>query len=216
MKRPNQTVYRMSNIDSLTFDLTDCQVMEQSESQRAWLSSSGVAHLLRLTPGPPWRSFDLTNLAAATEFCTQDSAKLGGVVLSTEVASAAGVELLQGLFKYRDPVRPGSPGMYFVGILWIPFRDCCYQLNIEARETGITGARDVVALLSLGVENPQWELVKGSLHSPSDDEQYDTLFDHPLSKVRKRVREVRATLQFNSNIQSLTPFRVRKWWHGWR
>jgi hypothetical protein len=206
----------MPNIDAVTFDLTNCELMEQSETRRAWLSSSGVAHLLRLTPRPPWGSFDLTNPAAGSEYCRQDSAKLGGVVLSTEVTSAAGVELMQGLFKYRDPLRPDSPGRYFVGILWIPFRDCCYQLNIEARETGITGARDALAMLTFGVNDPRWALIKDSLHSPSDDEQFDTLLDHPLSKVRKRMRHVRATLQFDSSVQSLAPFRVRKWWHGWR
>ena len=32
-------------------------------------------------------------------------------------------------------------------------------------------------------------------------EQFDTLLEHPLSKVRKRMREVRATLQFDSSVQ---------------
>lgn len=209
----------MASIDSLTFDLSDCLLREQSESRRLWLNSSGVAHLLRFESCSPDWSFDLTDPAAAKEFCRRQSVSLGGVMLSAEVTTPAGIEALRGLFKYRDPIHPGSPAMYYVGILWLPFQECCFQINVEAMETGITGTRDVLAVLTEqdARTKPPLDRPEAALRSPSDDERYDELLpDHPLSKVRKRMTEVIGTLEFDASMQSLKLFRIRRGWRFWR
>jgi hypothetical protein len=224
----------MAGIESLTFDLTDCSLREQSESHRGWMNSAGVAHSLRFNPGPPDWPFDLTSPDAAAEFYRKQCAHNGGVMLAMEVTTAAGVEALRGLFKYRAPV-PRSLAMYYVGILWVPFRECNFQVNVEAMEAGTTGTREAAVML---IEGDRWpkppadtppvvlksaEELFARLGSapvrqlPSDDERHDASFPrHPLSQVRARLAEVVATARLDPGAGPLTPFRVRKGWRFWK
>lgn len=221
----------MVSIDSLTFDLTDCSLEEQSESHRGWMNATGVAHRLHFHPGPPNWPFDLTKPDAASEFYRQQCADNGGAMLSLGQMTIDGVEVLSGLFKYRAPI-PGSLAMYFVGILWVPFQECCFQINIEAMEVGPTGGREAAVML---IEKDSWPksdsppIVLKSVDElferigaapvrklPSDDERYDTSFpEHPLSKVRARLIEVAKTLSIDAHGESLNPFRARRGWRFW-
>jgi hypothetical protein len=107
----------MVSVNSVTFDLSDCILREQSEAELAWMNSACVAHRLCLHAGPPRWQFDFTTPSAAAEFYRQQAAENGGAMLSLDPVTAAGVEGLRGLFKYRAPV-PGSLAMYYVGIEW--------------------------------------------------------------------------------------------------
>lgn len=223
----------MVSINSLTFDLSDCSLREQTEKSRLWVNSSNVAHMLRFEPCSPDWPFDLTDSTAATEFYQRQSQDLGGVMLSLEVTTVAGAEALRGLFKYRAPTNIFA--MYYVGILWLPFQNCNFQINVEAIETGLTGARETFGVIiepdsspRLPPNTPPVPFVSAEesfrrLESapvcqwPSDSEQYDELFpDHPLSKVRRRITEVMATLEIDPNAKPLMPFRIRSGWRFWR
>ncbi len=221
----------MIGIESLTFDLTNCSLQEESESHRGWMDTNGVAHTLQFLAGPPKWPFDLTDPNAATAFYRQQCADNGGVMLAMEPAAVDGAEGLRGLFKYRAPV-PDSLAMYYVGILWLPFQPCSFQMNIEAMEAGTTGAREAAVML---IERDTWPeapqetepiLVNNAeelfarmaatsvRHLPSDDERYDASFpDHPLSLVRARLAEVIASLKLDPDTRALRPFRIRRgWW----
>lgn len=224
----------MTGIDSLTFDLTDCSLEEQSENHRGWMNSADVAHKLRFDRGPPDWPFDLTNPDEAAAFYRKQCADNGGTMLAMEVTTAAGAEWLCGLFKYRAPF-PGSLAMYYVGILWLPFQECQFQVNVEAMEAGTTGAREAAVML---IEGDQWPtpppdtppVVLNSAEElfeqlrtapirqlPSDDERYDSSFpDHPLSQVRARLAQVLASARLDLDAGRLTPFRVRRGRWFWR
>lgn len=224
----------MVSIDSLTFDLTNCSLEEQSENHRMWVNSVDVAHKLQFDIGPIDWPFDLTDSTAGAEYYRRQCEELGGAMLSLEVTMTAGVAALRGLFKYR---APNSIAMYYVGILWLPFQECRFQINVEAMETGLTGAREAVALIvdrdsfpSPSLDTPPLHFENGEVWEsfrppesvpghqwPSDNEQYDELLpNHPLSKVRRRLTEVMATLELDASAKSLTPFRIRRGWRFWR
>src|SRR5262249_28100652 len=133
-------------------------------------------------------------------------------------------EALSGLFKYRSPV-PDSLGMYYVGILWLPFRQCMFQLNVEANEAQPTGTREAAVMIIAGDSWPNqqaepipvanWQEAQEKSRAaavyqlPSDDAQYDRIFpDHPLSLVRVRLTEVISTARFDPNAKNLGSFRV--------
>lgn len=216
----------MAGIDSLTFDLADGSLREQSEVHRAWMTPDGVAHTLRYRPGPPEWPFDLTDPDAAAAFYGRQCAEFGGVMLSMDVLTADGVEALRGLFKYRAPV-PVNLAMYYVGILWLPFQGHNYQINIEAMETRTTGAREAAVML---IEGDAWPrpsedaepVVVASAEElltrlgsspvrqlPSDRETYDRSFpDHPLSRVRARMARAIASLRLDPAVRELEPYRV--------
>jgi hypothetical protein len=222
----------MVSIDSLTFDLSDCSLEEQSENHRMWVNSIGVAHKLQLDIGPIDWPFDPTDSTAGAEYYRRQCEELGGAMLSLEVTMTAGVEALRGLFKYRAPNRIA---MYYVGILWLPFQECRFQINVEAIETWMTGAREAYVFITEpdSRSNPPSDTPAVSLNSaeepvgqlwsapvpegPSDNERYDEVFPkHPLSNVRRRLTEVMATLELDASLKSLTPFRIRRGWRFWR
>ncbi len=128
-------------------------------------------------------------------------------------------------FKYRSPV-PGSLGMCYVGILWLPFEDCRFQVNVEALEMGTTGMREATVMI---IEGDKWpmepqdkipvitseeelqELYRKARvrRLPSDDPRYDASFpQHPLSLVRARLARVIATTRLGPDAQGLRPHRV--------
>lgn len=189
----------MVSIDAVTFDLSDCTLFDHSEHLRDWRSSAGVTHTLRLVAGaPPW-TFDLTDVNACAAFFGSQCASLGGKTLSIDVTTAGGFEALRGVFKYRAP-KPYDLGMAYVGILWIPFSDCYFQLNIESLERGTTGTRESMVTIM--------QSQSGDWPGSPDDELYDRAFpSHPLTEVRGRLHEVVRTLTFAASAEALEPFR---------
>lgn len=208
------------DIGALSFDLTDCSAKEDSPLRKSWLSANRVAHLLRFESNPVSWTFDLTSPDAATAFYRQQCEDNKGAMLSMEVSTQNGVEILRGLFKYRSPY-PDHPGMQYVGIIWIPFDDCNFQLNIEALEDGLPGERETAVMLLAGDswtanDAPPIKVASAAelfdkmnsapvLKLPSDDEGYDSRFPmHPFSRVRARMNQVTATLRIDPPLK---PFR---------
>src|SRR5665213_3067299 len=73
-----------------------------------------------------------------------------------QVITSDGIEALRGLFKYHAP-GPNRLAMAYIGILWLPFETCRFQINVEAMELGTTGMREAI-VMSLNRENsPQFE-----------------------------------------------------------
>jgi hypothetical protein len=219
----------MPNFYSIGFDLTGCTVREQSKNHRLWVSDESVAHLMRFVNEPANWPFDLRDPDAAACFYWNQCADNNGIMLSMQVITIDGVEALRGLFKYHAP-GPNRLAMAYIGILWLPFETCRFQINVEAMELGTTGTREAI-VMSLDRENwPQFEqlgdplvieteeqwnamyevaLKKPPRHLPSDDAKYDAGFpDHPLSKVRARLDKIVESLKFDASVKGLAPFRV--------
>jgi hypothetical protein len=218
----------MVSVDSLTFDLADCELVQQGDTERIWVSADHVAHRLKFDPGVIYWPFDLTDLDTARAFYRRECEQNRGVMLEMDLVTAAGVEGLAGVFKYRSPI-PGSLGMAYVGILWLPFRDCRFQVNVEAVEQGTTGMREATVMVIEGdkwpmepqaeipVINSQEELdalyaearEKPLKRLPSDDPKYDASFpQHPLALVRAGLGRVIATARLGPDARGLQPHRV--------
>jgi hypothetical protein len=130
----------MPRLESLTFDLGDCEQRRLSETVRLWIRSDHVAYCLKFNSGVIYWPFDLTDLSAAREFYRRECEENAGVMLEMDLVTVACAEALSGVFKYRSPM-PGSLGMMYVGILWLPFHNCWFQINVEALELGTTGRK---------------------------------------------------------------------------
>jgi len=215
----------MASVDSLTFDLTDCELVQQGETERIWVAPEHVAYRLKFDQGVIYWPFDLTDPEAAREFYRSECEQNAGVMLEMRAGTAAGAEALSGVFKYRSPV-PGSLGMAYVGILWLPFRDCRFQVNVEAVETGTTGVREATVMI---IEGDRWPMEPQAeipvitsqeeldalyrkarvRRLPSDDPKYDASFpQHPLSLVRSRLARVIATARLGPDACGLPPHRI--------
>jgi hypothetical protein len=220
----------MVTVNSLAFDLTDAKLVHRADDERIWIDAERVAHRLRFDRGPIHWPFDLTDLAAARDFYRRECEENAGVMLELDVVRAAGAEGLAGVFKYRSPVE-GSNGMAYVGILWLPFADCRYQVNVEAVELGATGLREAMVMV---IEKEKWPMepqaeipvitsqedldalyakarTRPPRRLPSDDPKYDASFaGHPLSLVRARLARVIATARLGPDAAGLRPYRTRQ------
>lgn len=227
----------MASLDSIKFDLTNCELAARQPGKKLWLNPASVATLLAFSKGPPDWPFDLTDVDGARKFYGAQCASAKGAMLSLDVTTLDNFEALRGVFKYRSPV-PESLAMMSVGIFWIPFDSCTFQINIEAVEQGTTGIReaavnvmepekypdpsvldrcpwpqadpDAEPVVVTDVEDMFARMRQAPLRPlPSDDVSFDPMFpEHPLSKVRGRMKVVADTLKIDKGwFQSLKPFR---------
>lgn len=225
----------MLTAESLRFDLADFELREDGVMRRGWINPDGVGQSVQFGSGAIDWPFDLTRLDEAREFYRGQCQANGGAMLAAEVVPIAGFEALGGVFKYRSP-EPSSLAMYYVAILWLPFRECWFQVNIEALERGATGVREALVMM---LHPESWPEAQGeptmlpagvdfATHArrtpvrplPSDEPRHDEKFPaHPLSLVRRRLGEVIATAHFEPAVaRNLRPFRLgrRPWWRGGR
>ncbi len=228
----------MPDLNSVQFDLGDSTMREESAEHQGWANAAGVYHVLRVTPRRTSWPFDLRDKAAAIAFYSNQCVENGGVMLSMDVVQVGTHEALQGVFKYRAPI-PGSLAMMFVGILWIPYQDWIAQINVESLERGTTGMREAAVMMIEGDNwpRPEMDAEPVAVNSAdemfslmaaqplrvllSDAEKYDATFpDHPLSKVRERMEQVKDSLKIVASASELAPFRLTSlrqepWWKRW-
>ena len=217
----------MTSIHSIGFDIRGLELREQSKNHRTWLSEDAAAIRLQFLPGPPTWPFDLRDPDAAAFFYSNQCDDNNGLMLAMNVIRINGTEALHGLFKYRAP-EPMTTGMSYVSILWLPFENCCYQINVESMELGTTGMREAVVMamapdawpMPSQSEIPRIESQEqlAAMYAaarkrpppdvPSDDPKYDAMFpDHPLTKVRARMSRILTTLNLDA-VKRLSSFRL--------
>jgi hypothetical protein len=214
-------------VDVLSFDVGDGELRKQGPGERIWVASGPLAYRATFHEGVIYWPFDLTMDEAARAFYRDECERNGGVMLELEVVRAAGAEGLAGVFKYKSP-QAGSPGMAYVGILWLPFSDCRFQVNVEGVEMGTTGMREAV-VMSMDMENwprpgadepiphiendEQLEELRRKAQVrrlPSDDVKYDGMFkEHPLSLVRAGLKRVIESAKLGEEGKGLKAWRVK-------
>lgn len=191
-----------------------------------YLTEERVAYLLTLDQAPDW-NFDLRSLDGAKNFYGNQCAEGQGAMILLELCNVDGEEALRGIFKYKSRNNPLAK--LYVGIIWIPFMECCIQINIEAVEQGVTGIREALVqeLLmeegSIKIEESFEPPVKVESAEQlfamlgekplkviaSDDERWDEKFSgHPLSIVRQSLKSVTESLRLTEYLKGMTPFRI--------
>jgi hypothetical protein len=165
----------------------------------------------------PW-DFDLQNKQAAYNWLENQGKDNNGALLEKEILFIDNTEILKAIFKYPMLI-PNSMGMYYLGLLFLSFKDFYYQINIEAAELDPIGLREAVVSM---LEGPKIDVTKvepiqvSSTQElfekmkqaraqaevlPSDDEKYDAGFpDHPLTKVRGMQKRICETLKIHKKL----------------
>lgn len=205
-------------ITSIRFDHQGWELKEQGPQHRLWMMEGPCVVLLRFHHGRPAQhpiEFERV-YSIYEEECTRNR----GVIVSFEITEIATVPTVCGVFKYRSPKNPRA--MAYVGILFVALPDCAYQINIESMELGDTGLRECLAMMLCdkagkwwpGRDQPprhieSWDEVEAEMANtpapllPSDDEEYDAVVkDHPLSLVRKTMRQLQANLRFDDCVKA--------------
>ena len=171
-------------IDSVYCDITGWELREQSDTHRLWLTSTDDPVMLRLCPIAPECPFDLTDLDGARTYYERQSADMNGVPVSIAIDKVHNLEVLCGVFKYRSP-EPRSLAMYYVGILFLPFRDFFYQFQVESIERGMTGAREAVVEVATGKKPPA---PKEQVFVKNMDELLEKFRNTPIRRLSPTMR----------------------------
>jgi hypothetical protein len=158
----------------------------------------------------------LQSLAALRQEWRNLAAKSGGAIVEVETHTIDGCEALHAILK--KPQQPA--GMAYLGSITVP-RDFSYQVNVAAREQGVTGLRDT-AVFAKWMQQGEvaWDEAtgkpKGWMHDPydpsietplawnqSEAEIYDAEFpDHPLSRLRALMVHIEATLKLADEVRA--------------
>ena len=194
---------RKALLDDITFDESGLTAAEAHGTTRVWRTQEGDWICLDFFALPP----DLPQAFTFPEF---EAAYRG----MAEAAGARVVDLLictiDGCGMVRSIVKvPQAPsGMIYVGVFTIPFESFSWTVTVECVEHGLTGVRDAVLLMeaskegTVGFENDR---ITGDWDP--DNEKFDERFpEHPLSRLRRHLSSVQATLKVDDRVKGKPPF----------
>lgn len=200
----------MPSINSVRFDISKWQPVEQSENRLLWKNDIPDVLSLHFFSIPPNIPVNLTALTELRNFYRQNIIQVGGGIVSVDVLSIKGVSAVKTLFKL--PQKP--TGIRYLGSLTFPFAGFSYAIKVDCQEYGTTGARDTIVSLKVRKEFDPRDPFKGWFQDPydptrkdpimrnqSEDEQYDALFpNHPLSRARKYLAEIEKSIEFSREV----------------
>ncbi|MFZ6778712.1 hypothetical protein ACO0LD_17960 [Undibacterium sp. Ji83W] len=210
-------------ISDIQFHKDNWELHEGFENDKAWYTEKRDPARIRFFDRQPDWPFDLRDEKAARDFFEAQSRSLNGVLIEIAVENIAGTECLVGVFKYKSPV-PNDLGMYYVGIVWMPFEKFLFQINFESMEKGTTGMREAAVAMIVNpapVKSDEEPVMLNSMEElfanlrkkpvqavPSDDKKYDEMFaEHPLSKVRALLDHFRNNVKIDKQLLKQKPFR---------
>ena len=196
---------------TVRFDTTGWELRESSETRRVWTNSEGDALSLDRVQGPTDLLVD--DLKSMQARCRELAKANEGGLVSADVLDVRGVSAVMLIYR-----REELPAYAYTGMMIVPGKGEHFVFVVASVERGMTGVRDTlvtVMLIDQGKLDPTETVDQdklegwfydpydsafdaGALNSVADDEQYDSLVpSHPLSKVRRTLRAIAASLHWN-------------------
>lgn len=220
----------MPDITSVDVDVSKWHRVEESPTEIIWLDSLEYCTAilsLNYFPVRPDIPFPLSDVASLRKSYRAMAIEAGGGLMRADVIELAGLPAVETLFKF--PIPGQSRGLNYIGSITLPFANLSYVIKVQSAEMGMTGVREAMlfARLNPPVQFNQEELKdKGSAkieglgkdpYDPSidypnmptifEDEQYDMEFpDHPLTKVRRWLKDIRVTASVDGSLHQQARF----------
>ncbi len=213
-------------LTDIGFELNSWTKHETTDNSISWFTEKIDPAKIQLFDKPSDWPFDLTDEQSAKAFFEQQCKSFSGAMIEMSIKTIGQFDVLQGIFKYRSPT-PNSLGIYYVGIVWFPFKNFTFQINFESLEQGTTGIREALVIAQEGIPNNisfeseplQVDTVEelfSAMRStelkviPSDDRKWDDVLpEHPLSKVRAYLDAFMRTVRINPKLLKQKPYRVK-------
>jgi hypothetical protein len=201
------------SINSLSFDTAGWVFKEGNSEKRSWVHSNGNAvlflYFFDMSPDLP----SLSEGALGRFYKAQAGAD--SAVLKLDVQESTRLKIIELLIR-----KKWGRGLLYSGSFTIPFRDFSFLIKVESAETSNTGLREALILdecISSGLvkvrdngEPEGWTLdpfpgnggdEKTLSTNLSELEEYDERFPgHPLTLVRKGMKQVRRTLKATAEV----------------
>ena len=209
-----------NEIDRVKLDNSGWKLREKNSDVKVWDNEVGDVLSLNFFDNKPDIPVSLSNITELRNFYRNMVAEAGGGIIKIEVIKIKELQAIENIFKM--PMQPS--GMIYVASFTIPFQDKSYVIKLQCPEQGITGERDSVVFASFAnfddeddenfdpfngwMKDPYDEgLTEGFLMNLSEVEQYDEKFpNHPLSRARKYLSQIKNTVSFDEKLSNLTSF----------
>lgn len=204
----------------LTFDTRAWQQVEND----AWMDANGDAALINFFGVPPDLPASLDNRQALRERTSHVVASHGAGLVELDVVALDGVGAVCQIIK--TPIPDQEHGRAYIGSFTVPRATCSVVLRTQCVEHPPTGMRDSVVLMEYtrqrepeGVsmdqimaewaQHPYASGVQGGVpRNHSEDEAWDGQFpQHPLSRARRGLRTLAASVTLDQVFKELPPFR---------
>ncbi len=228
----------MPSLDSIKFDASDFTFVGDEDNVRVWHTRDDDGIGLYYFPIPPDIEADIESVADVCAAYREMTARSGNGLVECETLLIDGCRTIHTIIRVpQDPT-----GMTYLGSLTFPRRDFSFVIKVQCEERGVTGWRDAMVLdelLRTGeivVDDntepgpiPGWEpdsqdpaFASGFTGNRSEAEKYDTQFPtHPLSRLRKVLRDIKATLRITDEVRNAPGFLYQRpeapkpWWKIW-
>jgi hypothetical protein len=204
--------------DDVTLDVS---TWEPTASGSPLLVRSGVLLATKFVTTPPDLPAPLSQPVTVRESIAGSLVADSAALVDFEITDAGGGRWMRTIAKRRGEGR----AIVYLGALQLHFATCWWLINMEARETGITGVREAMVhavrasrgeaveseyetiALAPGEAFPKPDPTRPLQRLVSDEPEWDQLVqDHPLSLVRAAQREILAGVRISPRARALRPF----------
>ena len=191
----------MVSFDSFKIDLATDQwhlIREEPPNNRIWMNPKRSLLQQRLILVPPNDlPADYPNIESQRAFYKG----MNWPMTAVDSLLIHGVEGFSTLLKVR--IEQGRDAYRVLGVMMFTWESFFCGFHFQADELGMTGQREVMASILSGQK----------FFGPyTDDEEYDAMLpDHPLSLVRRYMKHMAATIDFDDELKRAKPFRGPDW-----
>ena len=206
------------NIGDLRVRLYGYFLTENNHRYKQFDKRNGDSFSIDFFPTKPDISASLDDLSGVRDFYRQMLCPNGIGLLQCDVVEFCGMLAVSVVVK----VRLEPTGLAFIGSYTIPRLHHSFVLKFQSAENGPTGVRETMVMAmhsDLEFDETTGKMIGRAadpydatvqfplMRNLADDEKYDSEFpDHPLTKTRLFMRELRKHVSISDRYRQLPPF----------
>lgn len=202
------------SIDSVHFsDMPGLNLVEKDASSVRWQTDDGDIVFLRFFPEPTRNPVPLGDTSGVREQYKDMVAQQGAAMIDLDILPYKGIPCMEMISKTRMEAH----GMAYAASATLLLRDFSFNIAFHSPERGVTGFRDAIVadkFLAKYASTQEFEAAfydwssnrEAAQRNRSDDECYDVDFpDHPLSRCRKFLRDLRTHIIIMPEVRNARP-----------
>jgi hypothetical protein len=211
----------MPSLASVRFADSGFRFQGERDGARIWHTEAGDGIGLYYFALKPDIDADLRSIDKVRQAFRSKVAAAGAAIIAVDTITTDGCLAIRHIIKV--PQRPH--GMTYIGALLLPFCDFSFVVKAQCQEHGTTGIRDAVVLeeafrdgrtsvepdgitLTGWMQDPYDPAIRDGFHwNLSEAREYDARFpNHPLSRLRRLLAHLEATLQVENEVRQSPPY----------
>lgn len=201
------------SIDSVHFaDMPGLNLVEKDARSAKWQTAEGDIVFLRFIPESIRNPVPLSDIGALREQYKNLVAQQGAAMIELDIVPYSGIPCMEMISK----TRMEGHGMSYAASATLLLRDFSFNIAFHSPERGMTGFRDAIVADKFLAKYASTEEFDAAFYdrssnpaaaqrNRSDDECYDVDFlDHPLSRCRKFLRDLRKQIIIMPEVRNAT------------